>query len=383
MDGGTFRDPQHSATCAACGQPNAPDSLFCVRCTAPLAVASLHELDETDLALCRSALFELLADSTRPSSSAPAQLNDSLWTSYLSAFWLRPETALILYAEAAAVRAVCNERTARPWLDLGCGDGIHAALTAGWQFDPAFDAFQCLDLGAKDVYHHWDAASFAANVTCRGTSIDHGIDIKPTAVSRAAALGTFAHVACADARALPVPDSSVATIFSNMLRDLGDPLPAALRECRRVLSDDGLLLLSAMTPKYADSLYFLPAARRAQAAGDNNLARRLLRLDRGRSVFCQRQLSVPQWEPLFAQAGLKLIDAVPMVSPEVIRFWDVGLRPFSPALLCQRQAWADSGILSAVKPAAVQLIAAQLDPLVRRLNAGDAHCMNLLVARRA
>jgi len=383
MDGSPFSDPQSSVACSACGQPNAPASLFCTRCTAPLSVAALQDLDDADLSLCRSALFQILADVTgSPASQADASHDRSLWESYLSAFWLRPETALILYAEAMAVRSI-NDRTLAPWLDLGCGDGVHAALTAGWTFDPYFDAFQSLDLAAKDIYHHWNPDHFDAKIVNRGRTIDHGIDIKPTAVARAGALGVFGRVGCADARALPLADESVGTIFSNMLRDLGDPLPAALRECRRVLKPGGLLLLSAMTPLYASSLHFVPAAREAEAAGNPELARRLLRLDRGRSVFCQRQLSLPQWQALFGECGLQLVEALPIVSPAVIRFWDVGLRPFSPALLRQRQAWGDAGVLSAFKPAAVKFISAQLDPLLRQLNSGNTHCMNLLVVTRA
>src|SRR5882724_2799432 len=278
MDGSSFRDPQSSAACNACGQLNAPDSLFCPRCTAPLSVAALQDLDATDLNLCRSALFQILADLTRaPAPPTTAPHDESLWKSYLAAFWLRPETALILYAEAMAIRSL-HDRTTGPWLDLGCGDGIHAALTAGWTFDTSFDAFQSVDLDAKDIFHHWDPTRFQAKATHRGRTIDHGIDIKPTAVARANALCVFGRVECADARTLPLADGSIGTIFSNMLRDLGDPLPAALRECRRVLRKDGVLLLSAMTQQYAKSLYFVPSARDAQAAGDIPLAQRLLRL---------------------------------------------------------------------------------------------------------
>ncbi len=384
MDGPPSHQPPSTPTCGACGAGNAPGALFCIRCTAPLAVASLQDLDESDLRLCRAALFEVLADVQRsalPATVSRSPQDESLWHAYLSAFWLRPETALILFAEALAVRSL-GARAGSPWLDLGCGDGIHAALTAGWQFDDAFDAFQSLDLSAKDIYHHWDPAHFAAKVAKPGRAIDHGIDIKSTAVQRAAALGVFGRVECGDATALPLADESVGTIFSNMLRDLGEPLPAALRECRRILREDGVLLLSAMTPSYAKNLYFAPAARNAEAAGDATLAHQLIRLDRGRSIFCQRQLSLRQWEALLRESALRLADAIPIVSPQVIRFWDVGLRPFSPALLRQRHAWAEAGVLAAIKPAAVELLSSQLRPLVDQLNAGPENCMNLLVVTK-
>ncbi len=288
---------------------------------------------------------------------------------------------MILYAEALAIRSVAN-LTAHPWLDLGCGDGIHAALYTGWRFDPTFDAFQSLDLTASDIYHHWNPADFSAPVVAHGPVVACGIDIKDTAVHRAKTIGVFASAQQADATKLPLPDRSARTIFSNMLRDLGDPLPAALDECRRIMTDDGTLLISAMTPAYARNLYFAPAARDAAAAGDNNKARDLLRLDRGRSVFCRQQLSVTDWQSLLASHGLKITAVKPIVGPAIIRFWDIGLRPFSIALLKQRKAWKDSGVLAAIKPGVISFLARSLDPLVRDLTTGEA-CMNLLAVSKA
>src|SRR5947208_866927 len=92
-------------TCAACGAENTPTALFCCACTAPLAVTALHELDEPDLRICRAALLEVLANAARidPTDRPSCPHDEALWQAYLSAFWLRPETALILYAEAMAV----------------------------------------------------------------------------------------------------------------------------------------------------------------------------------------------------------------------------------------------------------------------------------------
>jgi SAM-dependent methyltransferase len=371
--------PVHSLSvrCAACGASNDSVSLFCSRCTAPLAVASLADFSDDDRRACLAALFSTLSEGLKNApANAGAIADPDLWRAYLSAFWLRPETALILYAEAIAIRSYAVRATG-PWLDLGCGDGIHAALYSGWRFDAGFDAFQSLDVGAGDMYHHWAPEHFNVTIAKRGRAVAHGIDIKQTAVERAKALGVFGAVQRADATKLPLPDQSISTIFSNMLRDLGEPLPVALDECRRVLRDDGVLLISVMTPAYARNLYFAPAARQAEAAGDIALSRQFLRLDRGRSAFCRPQLSQDDWRTLLARHGLKLSNVRPIVGPGVIRFWDVGLRPFSIALLKQRQAWIDTGVLPLVKPGAVDFLAGSLDPLVRGVCNGEP-CMNLL-----
>jgi SAM-dependent methyltransferase len=378
MQRGTEAAAQTSLNCAACGEQNAPGRLFCHRCTAPLEVASLHELNDADLAECAAALLRVVA-STNSTQTASGAADSDLWLAYLSAFWLRPETALVLYAEALAQRAMHLPEGS--WLDLGCGDGIHAALYSGWRFEAAFDAFQSLDAGAKDVYNHWDAAAFHADITRKGRAIELGIDIKSSAVERARALGAFKTVAEADATRLAAADKTFAVIYSNMLRDLGDPLPAALNECRRVLRDDGRLLLSAMTPAYRDSLYFAPAARAAEENGDGETARRLIRLDRGRSVFCQRQLSVEQWNDLLRPHGLVVDSVVPIVGQTVMRFWDVGLRPFTSSLLRFREHWVRTGMLARVKSAAMPLLERAMAPLAGRLHEGET-CMHLLSVRK-
>jgi SAM-dependent methyltransferase len=368
--------------CPVCGHENPPAALFCVRCTSPVAVVPLHEFDDRDHRRCLAALFEVLsAESTRAMVSTGLVADPELWSAYLGAFWLRPETALVLYGEALVIHSLKLE-SSRPWLDLGCGDGIHAALYSGWRFDPAFDAFSCLDLAAPDMYNRFDPAEFSASVVKSGRKIEHGIDIKHTATARAAALGVFADVRQADATALPLADKSVGVIFSNMLRDLGDPLPAALAECRRVLRDNGTLLLSTMTPFYAQNLYFAPTAHRAEVEGEHEAAKRLLKLDRGRSIFCQRQLNQEQWAELLAKAGLSLHATHPCVGESVIKFWDIGLRPFIHQLLAQREIWRSAGVLSTVKASLLAGLQYLLAPLASSVSSG-LPMIELLEIRKA
>lgn len=363
--------------CSVCGRSNRADAIFCDRCTYPLKVANLAGLTPAEKRLCLSKLFRELADATERPGTAAAEVDADLWLAYLSAFWLRPETAIIEYREAMAIRAT---RSNGPWLDLGCGDGIHAALYSGFRFEEGFDAFSGLDLGSSDFYNRFDRSTFSARQTRQGGRVEIGFDIKPTAIERSQALDVFDRVEVADATRLPLEDRSVATIFSNMLRDLGESLDAAVAECARVLRDDGQLLLSTMTPAYASSLVFAPAAREAEARGDRALAEQLLRLDRGRSVFCRQQLSVEQWNEKLAKHGLRVEASHTIITQEVTRLWDVGLRPFSLDLLSWRQA-IDRDSLLAVKRAAIPLLDHVLRPIVARAEVGEA-CMQLLVVRK-
>jgi SAM-dependent methyltransferase len=369
-------EPGVNNLCTVCGRENRPDAIFCDRCTYPLKVANLAGLTRDEKRVCLSKLFYELAEATaRPDTHLA--LDEDLWLAYLSAFWLRPETAIIEYREAMAIRSA---GASGPWLDLGCGDGIHAALYSGFSFEEGFDAFAGLDLSSSDFYNRFDPASFQVKHSRTGRPIDVGLDIKPTAIERARALEVFERAEVADATRLPLADRSVATIFSNMLRDLGEVLDAALAECFRVLRDDGQLLLSTMTPAYAGSLVFAPAAREAEARGDRAMAEQLLRLDRGRSVFCRQQLSTDQWNEKLAKHGLHVERTHTIITQEITRLWDVGLRPFSHDLLTWRQR-IDHDSLLAVKRAALPMLDHVLRPIVARAEVGEP-CMQLLVVRK-
>lgn len=372
----------NTVACKVCGEESPRSALFCARCTSPVSVFALGEITAVDQAMCLRALAAVVAESPVVVSSG-TDADSELFNAYLSALWLRPETALIQYAEARGVRKLLADGVIREgvWMDLGCGDGIHAALSAGWRFSFDFDAFQSLDLAGRDLFDRFEPSEFSARVTHRGRLIEWGVDIKTTAVARSLALGAFSRVEQADATHLPATDESVGVIFSNMLRDLGPTLPAALHEARRALTPGGSLVLSAMTPAYRESLYFAPAASHAEREGQRGQAEALVRLDRGRSVFCRQQLSPAQWHTLLDQAGLELVHTEPLVGSAVIRFWDVGLRPFSVPIAKRVNQWRERGVLGEIKPALLSVARLALEGLRRRIGEGDI-CMHLLVARR-
>ncbi|MFM2161331.1 MAG: hypothetical protein RLZZ383_843, partial [Pseudomonadota bacterium] len=351
------------------------------KCTAPVAVVGLNELDAQDLEECRAALWHVLAECARDAREHPvhADHDEALWRRYLSMFWLRPETALVGYSEALALRRL-SHRCPEPWMDIGCGDALHLALYRGYTFPDEADAFGSLDLNARDIYDHWDPAAFNAFPSARGRPARWGVDIKPTAIARANAVGCCDELVQADVTALDMPDNSVGTIFSNMIRDRRDNLPEALASCARVLRPGGALLLSAMTPDYASSLYFAPASARASARGDTVTAQRYARLDRGRAQFCAQQLPIDAWRDRLADAGLVLTDHVPMMDSRLVRLWDIGLRPFSIPLVTTRNGWASAGVLPHVKAAVVQALASTLDPVVRLAFAGPTYGMHMLLA---
>jgi SAM-dependent methyltransferase len=322
--------------CPVCARENAPAAAFCFACGAFLATRA-EPLGGEDLRICLDALLESALEARHSAREAVIPADDLLHA-YLSAFWIRPETAVTQAVEARLLAPMLQAAGA-PVLDVGCGDGIHTSLLFRWRFQDAFDAFQQVDSSKSDIFDAAPAQALAVPIARQGRPIDCGVDIKASTVARARALGTFRDVREADATALPFADGAFATVHSNAIANLDDAvLDAILKECARVLRPGGTLFLSAAAEGYEDALYYHPRARAYDAAGRHEDAQRYHRLDRGRSGPLLRSRSDPSWHERLAEAGLTYESGHTYLSPPLLRFWDTGLRPFAAVVT----PWVDS-----------------------------------------
>lgn len=329
-----------SCECSSCGRDNDADAIFCARCIAPLRIRKLDDMDPEDFRIAADALAKTLSPAMQNlPTETPDARTSALLDEYLNLHWLRPETALWQTLDARALNHWRRQYVRQPLLDLGCGDGTHAAVMFGTRFDAGFDVFASLRLRAADIYDAFDARSYRPRIASYGERVAFGIDIRPNMVRRAEALGTYLHTLLGDATNLPLHRDAVRTVFSNVIRDFPDQTcQVALREISRVLQPGGCLILPAPAPDWRDQLYFYPAARALNERGDHRAAARMAGLDRGRSVSFAQQKSRDAWGDCLADAGLEIIDCRPTHAPQVVRFWDVGLRPFSVPLL----GWVNS-----------------------------------------
>ncbi|MGF1632306.1 MAG: class I SAM-dependent methyltransferase [Phycisphaerae bacterium] len=381
--------PTSTAVCRTCGRTQPADATLCVHCRNPLSpprkppaagdsAASAAALEHaTDHTLCLDALLATLAEARREPGACPP-FDAGAWDAYLSLFWARPETALVLIAQHAAFADWLGDAAGLTLLDAGCGDGLHTAVMTGWRFDDAFDAFSTVTTNIADLF---DAPAVARpRITRRGGTRLLGIDLKANTLARARSLGCFAGLTRGDLTALPLPDASVDVLFSNMLGQLDDAsLRFALAEARRVLRPEGRLVASSLTPAFAQAAYFWNEADEAARRNNAPLADRLRTLDRGRHAF-ERLRDEPTWRAFLQEAGMKLLDRRGTIDVEVMRLWDVGLRPFAPALLARAAALRDADAWPVAKPMTLELLHAALDPLLGKTLNPQRPCMQMLLA---
>ncbi len=250
---------------------------------------------------------------------------------FLEMYWLRPETALWRALDCLALDEV---GMSGPVLDLGCGDGLFTFTRAGGRMAPDFDAFsQVGDLDAffdkVDIYNFSDANTRPDVRTPPAWTVDVGLDHKDALLRKAFSTGLYREVVEADANAdLPLEDGRFGTVYSNILYWL-DNYPLTLREIRRVLRDDGRVLLQVPSETFRDYSFY----QRLYVQGGDPRWQWLHLIDRGRSDNIRHCKTFDAWRDDFAAVGLKVAHHRRYLSKTVLEAWDIGLRPISPFLI--------------------------------------------------
>jgi SAM-dependent methyltransferase len=198
----------------------------------------------------------------------------------LDHYWFAPPVALW---RAVELRVLAEETFPRPILDLGCGDGLVAAVL------------------------------FAGE-----PPIEVGFDPWWEQLQKAASSGIYRSVQQAWGNALPYPDAAFATVFSNSVLEHIPDQDAVIREAGRVLRPGGRFITTVPSDLFRR---FLAGYRERMAVGDVEGAEAYAtRVDR--RLEHHHYPSPEEWTEKLAVADMRLIKARYYIPPSVAALWD-------------------------------------------------------------
>lgn len=180
-----------------------------------------------------------------------------------------------------------EEKFDRPILDIGCGDG------------------------------HFSDFLFAE-------SVDVGIDPQAREISKARVTSAYKELIVCPGDSIPKSDGSFRTIFSNsVLEHISDVKPVLI-EAARLLASDGRFLITIPTNKVQT---YTPISRLLRALG---LANKADSFESCYNSFWKHYnvFSVEEWETLFSECGLKVIEKSEYCPKTLVAWFDC-LLPFA------------------------------------------------------
>jgi SAM-dependent methyltransferase len=192
---------------------------------------------------------------------------------------------------------VGSEPLDRPLLDVGCGDGHFAAA-------------------------------------CLGTTVDAGIDPAVARAAEAAQTGAYRQVVAGSATHLPFADASFASVVSNCVLEHIPALAEALAEIARVLRPGGRLVITVPGERFAESLFWSRALRRAGLPGPASAYGRWFnRISQHYHTYSRRE-----WLRRLAAAGFDVEKWTSYLRPDAMAFFDLSHYYGAPTLLSKRLA---------------------------------------------
>jgi len=244
----------------------------------------------------------------------------------LNIYWLRPETAIWRTLDALQLQKI---EFTKPILDIGCGDGIFTFSALGGIVDINYDVYRTMKktdkfFSGKDIH---DQLSNIEHIIIKKpkTSIDLGLDWKNNLLRKAKKLQTYDKLVKHDAnKKLPIKDNEFKTIFSNTFYWMDD-IEHILKESKRICHDDGKIIIFVPDKKFQKSLIF------SDYLSQGHIWAKML--DRGISNNIQHCYSLKEWKSIFSKIGLKIDYHSNYGTEQLVKFWSIGLRPYSPFLI--------------------------------------------------
>jgi SAM-dependent methyltransferase len=244
---------------------------------------------------------------------------------HLDAYWLRPESA---FWDAIAARYIGKELAERKdILEIGIGNGFFSFLMLGGRFKPEFDWFYSVNTQGfwqnADIFDCDTGVSIANHIESAPTTrIKIGVDHKQSLLSQAGRLGFVDSLVAHDCNLPLAIDTSISTIYSNILYWLADPMKS-LHQLGELLPSGGEFI--AVFP---NSDFY----RNCSSYTGNDALSKLI--NRGRADHIMWHMDLPDFEREISRRGMfRLSHAQRYLAPLTLKMWDVGLRPLSVPLI--------------------------------------------------
>lgn len=142
-------------------------------------------------------------------------------------------------------------------------------------------------------------------------------------------------------------------------------MPAVFKEIHRILKKNKHVIFTAPTDSFRDGLFYYPLAKKLSKKGKYEKTRMLLQYDRGRSGWEPRPRKY--WEEFFEISNLfKIVNYSPFLDNRLLKFWDVGFRPFFPKLIMLKEAVQKEEYLLEFKALVVEIMKNYFFNLIRR-----------------
>ena len=244
----------------------------------------------------------------------------------LSVYWLRPETAIWRTLDAIQLQKI---KFIRPIVDIGCGDGIFTFSTFGGKVDANYDVYRTMrktDKFFSGIDIHDQTSKISFKITRKPErDIDLGLDWKKNLLTKAKKLKNYQKLIRHDANEqLPIEKNAFKTVFSNTFYWLND-IRHILNEAKRICHESGKIVIFVPDKKFQESLIFNQYFSKKQKWAKM--------LDRGISNNIKHCYSLNEWKNIFSEVGLRVSHHSNYGTEQLVKFWSVGLRPYSPFLI--------------------------------------------------
>jgi len=253
---------------------------------------------------------------------------------FLNIYWLRPESAIWRASDCICME---NVKIEAPSLDFGCGDGLFSFLCFGkGKLDKGYDVY--FDVaGTDEFFQNADVYDTAPEKTIvlndsSPCLFDYALDHKESLLQKAKRLKFHKGFICADANnpnwAANFDLESLSTIFSNIVYWLDDP-QIVINEFAKIIRPNGKIILMLPDTNFTKSSFYYQLYAKTR----DPKWEWLKYIDRGRhSSNIKTTKSYGEWAEIFENAGLQIVEHKNHLSLNLMRMWDIGLRPLFPAL---------------------------------------------------